>query len=290
MSQFLIKNEPINENSCFMIDTYSPERNFEDNYNKKESYDEKKIENDENFFILKNNSNYFQTENNTILNTEYSLLNKCDPINLFSSLEIPKTNLLNNEIISDSKEKKKKSNENKLIMNKISARKSRQKKKEYIKYLEEELVKLKNEKSLNNSFNEKENKNKKFFNNIIILENKEKEIYNVGQKKQSNLMKEYEASQKLLLKEMLIRQINNFIPLKFQIFGKKYIKLIPFSDDDSISVIITKINENLNKINNYMNNISKKRIKLVIKFYEIYKNIQNYTNNFNLLLNENFNY
>ena len=103
-------------------------------------------------------------------------------------------------------------------------------------------------------------------------------------------MKEYEASQKLLLKEMLIRQINNFIPLKFQIFGKKYIKLIPFSDDDSISVIITKINENLNKINNYMNNISKKRIKLVIKFYEIYKNIQNYTNNFNLLLNENFNY
>ena len=101
-------------------------------------------------------------------------------------------------------------------------------------------------------------------------------------------MKEYEVLQKILLKEMLIRQINYFIPLKFQIFGEKYIKLLPICEDDSISVVKTKINENLNKIENYNNNVSKGKIKFLKKFFETYQKIKNYIDNFQQLFNENF--
>ena len=137
------------------------------------------------------------------------------------------------------------------------------------------------------NINENDDKNTKFFNNIILLEKQEKEIYKDGQKKKSKLMKEYIVLQKILLKEMLIRQINYFIPLKYQIFGKKYIKLISISPDDSISVIKGKINDNLNKIENYIN-VSKGKIKFLYKYSEIYKKIINYIDNFQELFNENF--
>jgi hypothetical protein len=192
--------------------------------------------------------------------------------------------------LSNSNEKIKKEKDIKrLNSNKISARKSRQKKKEYIKYLEEELVKLKDNplnKKMDN-INENDDKNTKFFNNIILLEKQEKEIYKDGQKKKSKLMKEYIVLQKILLKEMLIRQINYFIPLKFQIFGKKYIKLISISEDDSISVIKGKLNDNLGKIENYIN-VSKGKIKFLYKYSEIYKKLINYIDNFQELFNENF--
>ena len=38
-----------------------------------------------------------------------------------------------------------------------------------------------------------------------------------------------------------------------------------------------------------MNIVPKKRIKLVIKFHEIYKKIKNYTDNFQQLFTESFN-
>jgi hypothetical protein len=175
--------------------------------------------------------------------------------------------------------KKKKEIEQKHILNKISARKSRQKKKEYIKNLEEELFRLKNEKMSKNRksssiINEKDEKNTKFFNNIILLEKHGKEIKKEGQKKKSDLIKEYEALQKDILKEMLIRQINYFLPLKYQIYGDKYIKLIKICQDDSFSVIITKLDENLNKINNYKNNIKSVRIKFVSKFHQKYQRLK----------------
>ena len=68
---------------------------------------------------------------------------------------------------------------------------------------------------------------------------------------------------------------------------KKYIKLISISPDDSISVIKGKINDNLNKIENYIN-VSKGKIKFLYKYSEIYKKLINYIDNFQELFNENF--
>ena len=53
----------------------------------------------------------------------------------------------------------------------------------------------------------------------------EKEIKAQGQKKCANLMKQYESLQKTILKEMLIRQIHFLVPIKYQIYGEKFIKL-----------------------------------------------------------------
>ena len=205
-----------------------------------------------------------------------------------------------------SKEKEfKKASENKLLMNRLSARKSRLKKKQYIKGLEEETANLKNQIILNEKVginsnnllnlnlnseeeNNNEEKNKIFLNKIILLEKQAEEVKNEGQKKKADIMKQYEALQKILLKEMLVKQIHYFLPLQYEIFAERFIKLIEIYEDDSISVIISKVNENLEKIKNYMNVVPKKRIKLVIKFHEIYKKIKNYTEIFQQLFIESF--
>lgn len=287
-SQLIIQNEPIIENNSFLNVSYSQNKSFEENSKKNsifDNFDNKNLD----YFL----NDFLQITDNQMAISDSSSLNKFNPTNSQSEISAKNTKAKKDCISKD--KKRKKSIEQKLLKNKISARKSRQKKKDYIRCLEEELVKLKNEISFNKNIKsnlnkENEETNNKFFNKIIVFEKQKENIYKEGQKKQTSLMRELEASQKIILKELLIKQINYSIPLKFQIFGKKYIKLIPLSDDDSITTIISKINENLSKIKKYMENISKSRIKLVIKLYEIYKNIKCYIECFNQLYAENFNY
>lgn len=287
-SQLIIQNEPIIENNSFLNASYSQNKSFEENSKQNsifDNFDNKNLD----YFL----NDFLQITDNQMAISDSSSLNKFNPTNSQSEISAKNTKAKKDCISKD--KKRKKSIEQKLLKNKISARKSRQKKKDYIRCLEEELVKLKNEISFNKNIksnlnDENDETNNKFFNKIIVFEKQKENIYKEGQKKQSSLMRELEASQKIILKELLIKQINYSIPLKFQIFGKKYIKLIPLSDDDSITTIISKINENLSKIKKYMENISKSRIKLVIKLYEMYKNIKCYIECFNQLYAENFNY
>ena len=207
-----------------------------------------------------------------------------------------KTEINNNEI------NVKKGLEDKLLMNRISARKSRLKKKQYIKCLEEETARLKNEILLKKNIEivpdkinsdlskEDKEKNDKFFNKFILFEKQEKEIKLKGQKKQAGIMKQYENLQKALLREMLVKQIHCFIPLRLRIFGDKFIKLIEINEDDEISVIINKINENIDKIKNYLEVVPKKRIQSVIKLHEIYKKIKIFVDNYQQLFSESFKY
>lgn len=207
-----------------------------------------------------------------------------------------KTEINNNEI------NVKKGLEDKLLMNRISARKSRLKKKQYIKCLEEETARLKNEILLKKNIEivpdkinsdlskEDKEKNDKFFNKFILFEKQEKEIKLKGQKKQAGIMKQYENLQKSLLREMLVKQIHCFIPLRLRIFGDKFIKLIEINEDDEISVIINKINENIEKIKNYLEVVPKKRIQSVIKLHEIYKKIKIFVDNYQQLFSESFKY
>ena len=286
-SQLIIQSEPINENNSFLDISYPQNKSFEEHNKKNSIFDN--LDNNNLDFIL---NDFLQITDSQMINSDSSSLNKLNPTNLHSENSAKNKK----EKKSFPKDKKRKKNiEQKLLKNKISARKSRQKKKDYIKYLEEELVKLKSEISFNKNIKsdlngEKNEINNKFFNKIVVFEKQKENIYKEGQKKQPSLKREVEASQKIILKDLLIKQINYSIPLKFQIFGQKYIKLIPLSDDDSITTIISKINENLNKIKNYMGIISKSRIKLVIKLYEMYKNIKCYIECFNQLYSENFNY
>jgi len=277
-SQLINQNEQMIDNNSFLNFT-SIDKLFEENHKKDSIFDNKNFD-----FISNDSFNFLQMTDNSISNSE--------------SLNILISNNSDSDIKNDSipKDKKcKKTSERRLLMNKLSARKSRQKKKEYVKCLEEELVKLKNEISLNkklsNHFKEKTHQsNYKFFNDIIVFEKQNKEIYKKGEKNQTNLMGELQASKNIILTKLLIRQINYSIPLKFQLFEKKYIKLIPLFDDDSISTIISKINNNLDKIKICMENISKGRIKIVSKFYEIYKNIKCFVESFKRTFIESFNY
>ena len=287
-SQLAIQIEPIIENNSILNFSYSQNKSFEENSKRNsifDNFDNKNLDH-----IL---NDFLQITDNQMAISDSSSLNKFNPTN--SPLENSAKNAKMKKDFIPNDKTRKTNIEQKLLKNKISARKSRQKKKDYIRCLEEELVKLKNELSFNKNIksnlnDEKDEINNKFFNKIIVFEKQKEDIYKEGQKKLPNLMKEADASQKIILKELLIRQINYSIPLKFQIFGKKYIKLIPLSDDDSITTIISKINENLNKIKKYLENISKSRIKLVIKLYEMYKNIKCYIEYFNQLYSENFNY
>ena len=287
-SQLAIQIEPIIENNSILNFSYSQNKSFEENSKRNsifDNFDNKNLDH-----IL---NDFLQITDNQMAISDSSSLNKFNPTN--SPLENSAKNAKMKKDFIPNDKTRKTNIEQKLLKNKISARKSRQKKKDYIRCLEEELVKLKNELSFNKNIksnlnDEKDEINNKFFNKIIVFEKQKEDIYKEGQKKLPNLMKEADASQKIILKELLIRQINYSIPLKFQIFCEKYIKLIPLFDDDSITTIISKINENLNKIKKYLENISKSRIKLVIKLYEMYKNIKCYIEYFNQLYSENFNY
>ena len=284
-SQLISQSEPMIENNSFLNYT-SNDKLFEENYKKD------LIFNNKNFDFISNDSfNFLQITDNPVSNSES--LTILIPNNSNSDSCEKNSDMKDDSLPKDKKTTK--NSQHRLLMNKLSARKSRQKKKEYVKCLEEELVKLKNEisfnKKINNQFKDEiSQNNNKLFNNIINFEKQKERIYKKGKNDQQKLMEELETSQKIILTKLLIRQINYFIPLKFQIFEKKYLKLIPLSDDDSISIIISKVNKNLDKIKTYMENISKSKIKLVTKFFEIYKNIKCFVEYSNRSFSENFNY
>lgn len=273
-------------------------------------------------YTKENQTPKFFQEKNDLLNQKFNsefIINDSSPLgsaNETTPSQAKNNTFINSPIIDDSSQEKTKNTplfqideiENskelgdRLLMNRLSARKSRLKKKQYIKNMEEEIARLKNQMVLNQNINVNSNnffnlnlkeensskKNELFLIKINLLEKQEKEVKNVGQKKSQNIMNQYESFQKTILREMLVKQIHFFIPLRYQIYGEKFIKLIEIYEDDSITVIIKKVEENLEKIKNYMNIVPKNRIKLVIKFHEIYKKLENYVNNFQILFKESF--
>ena len=310
-NSLLLFNDFENFNNNLSFNIFPQERQFEVDY-PKEIFFHKAFQEKNDYFSINPRFNSEQiADSSLIVSTQESLQSQNKNISFFNLLnydEIPKeskishknTPLFLTEINNDNEIPKRV--DDKLLMNRISARKSRLKKKQYIKNLEEETARLKNQIILNEKTGQDiknsgdlnlnvdkiEDKNKLFLNKIILLEKQEKEVKKEGQKKRANIINQHEVLQKTLLREMLVKQIHLFLPLKYLIFGEKFIKLVKINEDDSLSVIISKVNENLKKIKNYMKIISKKRIKLVIKFYEIYKKIKDYSDNFQQLFEESF--
>ena len=185
----------------------------------------------------------------------------------------------------------------KLMMNRISAKKSRLKKKVYVKCLEDELKKIKNE------IEEKNNFEKNFFQGIskeknelnhissIIkiyqkLLNQENIILNKS-KSENETLNDYVYLQKKIVLDFLIKQIQFLIPIKCKIFQNKYLKLKKFELNDSIFDINNKINENLEMLKELydfempLKNLKKKKNdSMAFQLYSYYYNLKNYIDSF----------
>ena len=305
IQQIPILNDYENFNNNFSFNLFPKLRLFETDYSK-DTLGQKDFQEKDEYFLPTQKLNFESIiDSSQLSSTQDSPQSQTKTISLNnSSDEISQSKTKNSPIFQTDITRENdipKKFEDKLLMNRISARKSRLKKKQYIKCLEEETARLKNQIILNEKMGNNMNnlniieyngneKNKNFLNKMTLLEKQEKEVKNEGQKKSSNIMKQYEVLQKTLLREMLVKQIHYFIPLKYHIFGEKFIKLIQINEDDSLSVIISKIDDNIEKIKNYLNIVPKKRIQLVIKFHGIYKKIKSYVDNYQQLFTESFKY
>ena len=202
------------------------------------------------------------------------------------------------------------------VKNKISARKSRQKKKQYIIELEKEnyslkeyLERIKENSKLNNNIiplNEKQDlfqKQKEYCNDCSNIENlklEESLIINsesIDSKNSINLMNSYTEKQKKILEKMLINQIILMMPIKIKIFQDKYLKLFTINNNETLREIKDKIDKNLKTIQELYDiknliteenglNIEpfyKKNNKdgsMAYQLYDYYYNIKNYINEF----------
>ena len=230
-------------------------------------------------------------------------INKGNKIIKFNSYKL-------NPITEEEKNKQK-------IKNKISAKKSRQKKKEYISQLESDYSKLKNKleiieknSKINNNFIQlKENKdfligkkenlcdncseieNLKFEENLII--NREE----IDDKNNINLLNSYTEKQRKIMVKLLINQILIMMPIKIKMFQDKYLKLFTFNGNESLSDVKNKIECNLrtiqelydiNHLKNEENGLSfeqhyknnRKSDSMAHQIYNYYFNLKNYINEF----------
>ena len=183
---------------------------------------------------------------------------------------------------SDIDEKKEK--ELKLLKNRLSARKCRQKKKNYIKQLEEQVKSYKDQIE---HFKSEINKEKSIENYMNILDEKEKEIEQSSNKKKADISKnEFVTTQKILLNYLFLYQIKVMMPIECKLFQNKFIKLAQFEDGDSVEAIILKINNNIKMLNelydfkrrNTHSAISTKgKEGTAYKLYLFYENMKKYT-------------
>ena len=206
------------------------------------------------------------------------------------------------------------------MKNKLSARKSRLKKKLYVEQLEKEYILIKKEldemkQKMNiNSINSQNltlNETSSLINNKSICQNcinidglKDEEnliLSEKAEKKNINTINSFTAKQRLILEQLLIKQIQVMMPIKIRMFQNKYLKLSTIEKDDNISVIKNKIEENLQavkelynvenfkdeendklKMKNYQYD-SMKNKSMAYQIYTFYNNLKNYVNEFEKL-------
>ena len=218
-----------------------------------------------------------ETNNHVLLNKNLNLKKnnkneiKIDEKNVKKSPKILFNSFMTNTFSEEKKQKQK-------IKNKISARKSRLKKKLYIEQLEKQYDLVKNELSeikqklgifesniipLNENeqiFNKHKIKNNFLngFNNYLKIEElklEENEIINEKTNETNNINKIYSftAKQKIFLEQLLVSQIEIMMPIRVKIFQNKYLKLLTINKGDNINVIKNKIEENLKSIEEVYN-------------------------------------
>ena len=217
--------------------------------------------------------------------------------------QIPKNQKIKDPLINNQKKifetyngnEKESQKQKKLMMNRISAKKSRLKKKVYIKCLEDELIKIKNEIEKKNNFekiyfegickkdNEKGIANFSSeiqkYNNLITIENN---LFNKS-KNDNQDINDYVNLQKNFILDIFIKQIKVLMPIKCKLFQNKFLKLQKFENDDSIEKFINKINENIEMLKElydfeipFKQLTNKKSESMALQLYNYYYNLKNY--------------
>lgn len=133
----------------------------------------------------------------------------------------------------------------KLIQNRMSAKKSREKKKEYIEEIENELAKTKREL---NEYKEIINKNKAIQAYINQMRINEEKAFNqiLLDSELEEIKREYQVNQSILLNQLLNQLFQTIIPLELKLFYLKFLKLEEINDKDDIESIETKTVQNIN--------------------------------------------
>ena len=217
--------------------------------------------------------------------------------------QIPKNQKIKDPLINNQKKifetyngnEKEIQKQKKLMMNRISAKKSRLKKKVYIKCLEDELIKIKNEIEKKNNFEKiyfericKKNNEKGItnfsseiqkYNNLITIENN---LFNKS-KNDNQDINDYVNLQKNFILDIFIKQIKVLMPIKCKLFQNKFLKLQKFENDDSIEKFINKINENIEMLKElydfeipFKQLTNKKSESMALQLYNYYYNLKNY--------------
>ena len=127
----------------------------------------------------------------------------------------------------------------------MSAKKCRQKKKNYIYTLEKELSQYK---ALVSQYQNIISKNQSIENAFNILNQKEKEALTereFTEEQISNIKNEYKNAQSWLKEELFIKYIQSVIPLKYKIFYKKFLKMETVENGDDIITAEKKITKNI---------------------------------------------
>lgn len=201
--------------------------------------------------------------------------------------------------------------------NKISARKSRLKKKQYISKLEQEhsllinqLEEIRQNLGLNkNIIPLKETEGNLNFTNKIDcdlcskIENlnaEEKFILineNNNKKNSEHLLNLFSENQKKILERLFINQILIMMPIKIKIFQYKYLKLLTFNREENLKDIKTKIDKNIetiqelydinnltNEENGIKNDMNLKKLNkngsMAQQIYNYYYNLKRFINKF----------
>lgn len=127
----------------------------------------------------------------------------------------------------------------------MSAKKCRQKKKNYIDTLEKELSQYK---ALVSQYQNIISKNQSIENAFNILNQKEKEALakrEFTEEQISNIKNEYKNAQSWLKEELFIKYIQSVIPLEYKIFYKKFLKMETVESGDNIITAEKKITKNI---------------------------------------------
>jgi hypothetical protein len=189
----------------------------------------------------------------------------------------------------------------KLLLNRESAKKSRLKRKIYIENLEKEYLILKTEYI---KIIEKQKLNKGYPNNSILKHEhfiddnkinpnlkigKENVLYEFKKQNEENIQKNNDCmnTQKKIMENILINQIDMMTPINIKLLQHKFLKLNKIDNNDNFQTIKNKTNSNIEMIKELYdineNDIDINKKSKGYKLFEFYSNIATLLNKYEVI-------
>jgi hypothetical protein len=133
----------------------------------------------------------------------------------------------------------------------MSAKKCREKKKDYLNNLEEQVEKYK---KIINHYENIFQKNQSLENVFNQINEKENYLFlnDIPDSKFEEIKKEYKNEQIWLQNKLLNKLIRIMIPLEYKIFYQKFLKLDIIEENDDIKIMKSKINNNISMYNIFL--------------------------------------